>query len=146
MTTIAVKDNIIAFDSRSTAGDRIISNNMSKRRSHYGYNFFFAGSLIDIDKLIQLFFDEEAPVKKRKNGYLEATAYIVGPDRELYICGYEDDELIVFPIGDRSCDAIGSGAMYAIGAMDAGASAKEAVKIAAGRDIYTGGRIRTFEI
>ena len=41
--------------------------------------------------------------------------------------------------------AIGSGASYALGAMDAGATAKEAVKIAS-RDVYTGGIIRTHKL
>jgi ATP-dependent protease HslVU (ClpYQ) peptidase subunit len=50
------------------------------------------------------------------------------------------------PLDGRSCDAIGSGEEYAIGAMDAGLSAKDAVKIACNRDIYSGGRIRTFKI
>lgn len=40
--------------------------------------------------------------------------------------------------------ADGSGWLLALGAMDAGATAVEAVKIAGNRDVYTGGRIRSY--
>ncbi|MNJ79145.1 hypothetical protein D3C77_770710 [compost metagenome] len=43
-------------------------------------------------------------------------------------------------------DAIGSGAPYALAAMDMGASAEDAVRAAMKRDIYTGGKIRTLRI
>lgn len=39
--------------------------------------------------------------------------------------------------------AIGSGRDFALAAMDMGATAKEAVEMAAKRDVYTGGTIRT---
>jgi ATP-dependent protease HslVU (ClpYQ) peptidase subunit len=48
-------------------------------------------------------------------------------------------------ISPETAYAIGSGAAFAMGAMDAGATAKEAVKIAC-RDVYTGGKIRTYKI
>jgi hypothetical protein len=42
--------------------------------------------------------------------------------------------------------ALGSGREFALGAMDAGASAIEAVRISSKRDIYTGGRIHAYNI
>lgn len=42
--------------------------------------------------------------------------------------------------------AIGSGAAYAVAAMDCGKSAAQAVRIAARRDPYTGGRIVTLRL
>lgn len=42
--------------------------------------------------------------------------------------------------------AIGSGMYYALTAMDCGCSAEEAVKMAAKRDVNTGGEIRIFKI
>lgn len=50
---------------------------------------------------------------------------------------YYDKELIAIDIFDDVV-AIGSGSEYAIGAIDAGASLKKAVEIAAERDAYTG--------
>ena len=43
-------------------------------------------------------------------------------------------------------DAIGSGSPFALTAMDMGASAEEAVTMAAKRDSCTGGKIRTLRI
>ena len=47
---------------------------------------------------------------------------------------------------EPTCSAQGSGFKLAIGAMDAGATPEEAVKIAVKRDICTGGRVHTFKI
>jgi ATP-dependent protease HslVU (ClpYQ) peptidase subunit len=146
VTTICYKDNEIAFDSRCTAGDRIVDNNYNKKRSIEGYHFFCAGSTLDIEKLIAAVFDQEFDLHPKREGNLQAVAFLVSPDSQDYKCGYVDDELILMPLDGRSCDAIGSGEEYAIGAMDAGLSAKDAVKIACNRDIYSGGRIRTFRI
>ncbi len=43
-------------------------------------------------------------------------------------------------------DADGSGYAFALAAMDFGKSAKDAVKYAATRDTYTGGRVRVFDV
>lgn len=146
MTTICYRDNEIAYDSQVTAGERIVDSQYDKRKNVEGYNFFCAGSVIDIDKLIAAVFDEDFEIHPKKEGCLEAVGFIVTPERVVYKCGYQDDELILIPAVSGRHDAIGSGEEYAIGAMDAGCSAREAVKIAAGRDIYTGGRIRVFKI
>lgn len=45
-----------------------------------------------------------------------------------------------FPIPQEAPAAIGSGWLYALTAMDLGATPKEAVKAAMKRDVYTGGR------
>jgi len=47
-----------------------------------------------------------------------------------------DDEMEPQPVHDAYL-AIGSGGAYAIGALDAGASAEKSVQIACGRDLYT---------
>lgn len=146
MTTICYKDGTISYDSQATAGDRIVDSNINKKRTVEGYHFFCAGSIIDIDKLIAAVFDQEFDLHPKREGCLQAIAFLVTPDRQVYKCAYQDDELILIPIDSDKCDAIGSGEEYAIGAMDFGASAKDAVKVAMNRDIYTGGRIRTFVI
>lgn len=48
------------------------------------------------------------------------------------------DEQLVWVRLDTDCWAIGSGTDYALGAMKAGASAKEAVEIASALDVHTG--------
>ena len=52
---------------------------------------------------------------------------------------FNEDELICN-------DAYGSGAQFALSALDFGKSAKEAVEYAATRDIYTGGKVHVFDI
>lgn len=46
-----------------------------------------------------------------------------------------------YAVEDQKYVSIGSGSDYALAAMDAGATAEEAVKVAIGRDVYTGGKI-----
>lgn len=41
---------------------------------------------------------------------------------------------------------MGSGYQFAIAALDLGKTAKEAVNYAKTRDIYTGGRVRVFDV
>ncbi|MNR66547.1 hypothetical protein D3C85_1900920 [compost metagenome] len=61
--------------------------------------------------------------------------------------GHDDDTGIWRQDLDPSNpDAIGSGAMYALAAMDMGASAAEAVRAAMKRDIYSGGKLTTIAI
>ncbi len=43
-------------------------------------------------------------------------------------------------------ESAGSGGDYAITAMDLGLSAKDAVKMAIKRDVYSGGRVRVFKL
>jgi hypothetical protein len=62
--------------------------------------------------------------------------------KELYACCMDDDNIILTRLELDSVYAIGSGAEYAIGAMDFGATAQESVRISANRDVNTGGRIR----
>lgn len=42
--------------------------------------------------------------------------------------------------------AVGSGAVFALAAMDAGADAVQAVRIACKRDIYSGGKVRSVKV
>lgn len=51
-----------------------------------------------------------------------------------------------FPISIGLPAAEGSGSHIALGAMDAGASPEEAVRIAIRRDVNSGGRVRTFTL
>jgi len=66
----------------------------------------------------------------------EFNALILKPDGTcLFVgdCGYPTEQSLP--------TAIGSGCEYALGAMDAGANARRAVEIAAGRNPTTGGKI-----
>ena len=138
MTTIAYKDNIIAFDSRATRGNMVADDDCIKRASSNGVEFFFSGCLADVDHLIKGYF-ERVPVDKSA----DICALIVcngvvfkgGIDKGIYWGQHA-----------HKVDAIGSGSSHALTAMDCGLSAKDAVKMAMKRDTCTGGKIRTYKV
>lgn len=135
MTTIAYKDGVIAYDSRQTRNDRIVSDNCLKCKVVEGVSFFLSGAVCDEKALIAAYFGTSSLVP------VECSGYVVD-DGKLMMIGHDDKTGIWRQDLDPSNpDAIGSGAPYAIAAMDMGASAEEAVREAMKRDIYTGGTI-----
>lgn len=144
LTTIAYKNNIIAYDSRLTRGDLILSDNHDKMIVRGNIHFWGTGNTTDIDKLIDAYFSPgniQPPV--------EANVLVLD-NGELYQLGFDPDsnppEFWKSKLDMNNCDAFGTGQLYAFTAMDMGASAKEAVEMAAKRDIFTGGEVRTFWI
>lgn len=133
MTTITYKDGIIAYDSMITSGTMISSLKHDKHiRLENGDHYFFAGAVSDYQRFINREPDVEC----------SAICIIDGVIKEIHYT--KDDgyfEMIEQPHG-----SIGTGENIALGAMDAGATAVEAVKIAKKRDIYTGGKIRSFKL
>jgi len=78
----------------------------------------------------------------------EVFGLIVRPDKSLWesaIAGHRE-MFWLEPVALKVPRAFGSGELHALTAMDMGASAKEAVGMAAKRDIYTGGKINTFKL
>ncbi|RIJ09882.1 proteasome subunit beta [Pseudomonas sp. 91RF] len=137
MTTIAYKDGVIAYDSRQTRSDRIVSDNAPKCQVVDGVSFFLSGAVCDEKALIAAYFGTPSPVP------VECSGYAVDAGK-LMLVGHDDKTGIWKQELDLSNpDAIGSGAQYALAAMDMGASAEDAVRAAMKRDIYTGGQVRT---
>lgn len=138
MTTICYKDGVIAYDSRRTIGEIITNNSANKMRSHQGVRFFLAGAVDEMQALVDAYFGKAAPCVNGAHGFA------VDAGQVFYVGICEDGGYFKSPISSSS--AFGSGRSFAMGAMDAGATAKEAVKVAIGRDIYSGGRIRVYKI
>ena len=137
MTTIAYKDGVIAYDSRQTRNDRIVSDDAPKCQVVDGVRFFLAGAVCDEKALIAAYLGTPSPVP------VECSGYVVDGGKLLMV-GHDDKTGIWRQELELSNpDAIGSGAEYAVAAMDMGASAEDAVRAAMKRDIYTGGTIRT---
>lgn len=137
MTTIAYKNGVIAYDSRMTAGDTILTDRCDKhtvvRRTH----FFYSGTSADLPALLQAYFGEEhAPA-------VDGSALVVD-EGQVWLVSTDKDglwrERITYPY------ALGSGTDFALAAMDCGLDAAGAVKIAIGRDPYSGGRVRKFKV
>jgi ATP-dependent protease HslVU (ClpYQ) peptidase subunit len=77
---------------------------------------------------------------------VESSGFVVH-NGKLMLVGHDDKTGVWRMDLDRSNpDAIGSGAPYALAAMDMGASAEEAVRAAMKRDIYTGGEVHVLPI
>lgn len=140
MTTIAYKDGVIAYDSRQTRNDRIVSDNAPKCQVVDEVRFFLAGAVCDEKALIAAYFGTPSPVPVECSGYVVDGGHLmmVGHDDKT---GIWKQELEL-----SNPDAIGSGAPYALAAMDMGASAEDAVRAAMKRDIYTGGPVQTLVI
>ena len=138
MTTIAYKDGVIAYDSRQTRNSAIVSDNAPKCQVVDGVSFFLSGAVCDEKALIAAYFGTASPVP------VECSGYVVDGGK-LMMVGHDDKTGIWKQELELSNpDAIGSGAAYAVAAMDMGASAEDAVKAAMKRDIYTGGEVRLF--
>ncbi len=141
MTTIVFKDGIIAYDSRRTAGDLIISDHVDKKLVVSGISFFISGAPSDFKRFTNQYLND----CRTGDPTSHLSAFVVCGD-EICLSGWSSEELWTYPMEEEICYAIGSGREYAFAAMDMGATAKEAVKIAMGRDTGTGGRIRTHKL
>ena len=143
MTTIAYKGGIIAYDSRLCDGDIIVDDSAVKHIEKDSVHFFFAGSTSGEQFLINSYFSKETP-KNYKS--LDIIA-IICDTKKLFRASFNEAE------GYWCCPerlgnpiSIGSGSPYALTAMDMGATAEQAVKMAMKRDMRTGGRIRVFKL
>ena len=141
MTTIAYKDGIVACDGRITSGSLIEDDDREKMIEREGVRFFLTGATADYDKLIDAYLgDRVVP----HGVYACSLVFRNG----LLTCVGVDEELRVWeaPVPLDKPYAMGSGRTYALTAMDMGATAYQAVEMAAKRDTCTGGTIRTYEV
>ncbi|WP_223535675.1 proteasome subunit beta [Pseudomonas sp. GL-B-16] len=137
MTTIAYKDGVIAYDGRATTGSgTIVYDDLDKCVERDGVKFVLCGNTCGIHKLIEAYFGES-------HTSVNTDALIV-VDGEVWYISHDDDEGIEKSqvLLDRPY-ALGSGSDHAYTAMDMGATAYQAVEMAAKRDTSTGGTIRT---
>ncbi len=141
MTTIAYKDGVIAYDSRVTRGSLIDHDDFEKLIHRNGHRFLMTGSGCDFSALIDEYLGlklGDKPLEAHGLVVTNGKLYQIGRDAESGF--WVDDVWAERPF------AIGSGRDFALAAMDMGATAKEAVELAAKRDVYTGGTIRTLII
>ena len=146
MTTVAYKAGIMACDSCWTYGDAVDTLSTKIARLKSGA-LLGMGGCNDSRQFIELL-DNVKTFKQlpKYKELIEIRASFIGllvlPSKEIVkICttalaqtDENSTELGIWPIEDGYA-AIGSGADFAIGALDYGASARQAVKIACRRDI-----------
>lgn len=141
MTTIAYKDGIIAYDSRVTRGTLIDHDDYEKLIQRGAHRVLMSGSGCDFQALL-----DEYLGGKHGDKPLQANALVI-TNGKLFNMGHDiESGFWIDEIWAERPFAMGSGRDFALGAMDMGATAKKAVEIAAGRDAYTGGIIRTITV
>lgn len=132
MTTVAYRDGVLAGDGRVTIGDMVVTNKQRKvHRLSGGRLFGWSGSLEDGERLLMSIKADEA-LPSLGN----ITALMIHPDGAIEL--FEGALWVRRPMPYY---ALGSGSPYAIGAMDAGATAVEAVRIGIKRDTGSGGSV-----
>lgn len=150
MTTIAYRDGIMASDGKITSGDRIDWLDLKKVRKINNCLIGGAGRL----RSVFAFFDwferwSDAQVVQGQAPHVDVFIPEGIDDEDFYgLVVFSDGTIFHYEGGKYSYEipgekytSIGSGSYYALAALDAGVSAEEAVKIASGRDVFTGGQI-----
>lgn len=136
MTTIAYRDGILAADGRTTMGETIFTDHTKKIiRLSDGALFALCGEVAYVQPMLDALEDDDVDLPEAKG---EFTAVVVEKDGKLRVYEGMGGWINV----DAPYAAFGSGDEYALGAMDMGASAEEAVRISCGRDLGTGGDIQ----
>lgn len=149
MTTIIATKTKILSDGKTTVGSRVDDYDFKKVRKIGDYLVGGAGRLTSIltffswfEQNLQCQAAQEAipglmiqsdPDKDDE----DFVALVVHPDGKIFIHEGADPRR-AFPI-DREYTAVGSGADFALAAMDAGATPEEAMEVAKRRDAFSGG-------
>lgn len=135
MTTIAYRDGILAADGRTSIGSTIFTDNARKIiRLSDGALFALAGDVAYTGPMLEAL-EDEAPLPDKDGAF---TAIIVETSGALRFYEGAGGFIAV----DDPFAAFGSGADFAYGAMEMGASAEEAVRVACRRDSGSGGKIQ----
>lgn len=137
MTTVVYKGGVLAADRRVTELNHIHGTTRKIfKLTHCMIGF--CGDFVEIQKVLEWVKGGfvGSPPELRKDAEVDAI-YVDNSGNGFYI---QSPDFILQPL-DTPYMAIGSGAMYAKGAMAAGKSAVEAVKIAMIFDANTGGGV-----
>lgn len=129
----------IAYDSRSTAGHIITSDNANKLYEFNGTQYLASGAHFDIQQLAECYFTH----KKPEQPYYDATLLVI-QGKDVLRVGCENS-LVWWETLTHSW-ASGSGSEFALAALDFGRTAFEAVEYAKTRDSGTGGDTHVLEL
>lgn len=149
MTTIIATRNKILSDGKVTVGDRIDSLKCKKIRNIEGYLVGGAGRYSSILTFFS-WFEQNLRCQAAQEsmpGLIiqsdpdredeEFIALVVHPDGKIYI--HEgNNPTRAFEL-QEDYHAVGSGADYALAALDAGATPEQAMEVAKARDVFSGG-------
>jgi len=141
MTTIAWDGKTLACDSQATCNDVVMSSTTKKIFKNVGPYAAVAGAGSQGQVVEWISW-----IKSGKNGdapETKVTMLCIKPNGRgvVIFTGQSQEEITL-----TKNSAEGSGMDIAIGAMDAGKSAIEAVKIAIKRDIHSGGKVQSYTV
>lgn len=145
MTTIVYchKSKTIAVDGRATSAGLIVSDTDEKwREDSNGRLWFMSGSVCDYQLLMDTFM-----FNVRSYGLKEipdTIGFAVGGGNVVLHGVTDSGEAWSQHLTSSRC--IGSGASFALAALDHDKTAEEAVAYAATRDVYTGGKISVYDV
>lgn len=142
MTTIAYKHPHIATDSREVAGDMIRTDSADKRFLHRNGIFFLSGATPHMDRFMNAWAPEGGGECEHD---IEGFAIAGGV---VYQTGVHDGKVWTYPVSSDSGLhlACGSGASFALAAMDCGLGAEDAITAAKKRDVFSGGKVCVYSV
>lgn len=141
MTTIAWDGATLAADSQETEGG-VIATLACKKIYAIGHEIVApAGISNDVQEFVRLYPDDLEEFSPKE--YFEV---VILRGDGLYEAFAESESPLSTPTKVRYPYAWGTGAPWAIAALDHGKDAKEAVEYAATRDIFTGGPVQHYSL
>ena len=135
MTTVAFDGKSLAADSQTTTGS-IRGTTVKIAKNKAGFLVAGSGDLCVIKQWLNWVLDGMPPERQPEH-CRESNIIVVDPRGRVTV--FEDNAVALSP--PRKQWALGTGSDIALGAMAAGADARQAVKIACKLDVYSGGRV-----
>lgn len=150
MTTIVFADNELSGDGRCTIGDTILSDEIVKVYNINNRLVGFAGRYASGLKFLEWFegFDNAHEVQQQVPFVSVNIPELMEDEDFTGIVAYPEGYVMLFEGGKAFYEVqapyvIGSGSDVALGALDQGATAEEAVRIACKRNVLSGGLVTT---
>jgi ATP-dependent protease HslVU (ClpYQ) peptidase subunit len=142
VTTICYRDGILAADSLITMGDTKVHGHMRKISRVHGFMIGLSGGAADCSEFLMWC---KAGGDNTDHPPPKGTYSALVVDEKGKVLEIENGKYLP-KFSKAKFHAIGSGGPYALAAMYAGASATEAVKIAAKIDTATGLPVKTLKL
>lgn len=150
MTTVVYRDGVMMSDGQVSFGDRIDQTNLKKVRKINGCLVGGAGRLSSVLQFFSWFEEwSNAQLVQGDSPHVQVFIPECLDDEDFTgLVVFTDGVIFMYEGGKRCYEipgekyyAIGSGADFALSAMDAGATAEEAITVAIKRDVFSGGEI-----
>lgn len=140
MTTIVYRDGVLAADSRAYRGDKSpLGTKVKIHRLWDGSLFGASSNCVGADTLLRRWVEEGCP--SQKSGDIKPDSFemiLIRPNGEVF---FAHDNLDLSGPLEAPFFAIGSGEQYALGALEMGADAVRAVRVACEFDVWSDGQI-----